>query len=90
MRRNLSVRFFLVDLTRLIFFEIARPALVLAVLLQLMGSGPAWSQNSDYLIDSWRNHEGVPESSVLTVAQSPDGYLWVGSPEGLLRFNGVN
>jgi len=50
----------------------------------------AWGKDSDYLIASWQDREGVPESSALAVAQTPDGYLWVGSPDGLLRFNGVS
>ena len=52
--------------------------------------GRANGKNADFLIESWQDHEGVPESAALAVAQSPDGFLWVGSPEGLLRFNGVS
>lgn len=32
--------------------------------------------------------DGLP-SSVTTIAQTPDGYLWVGSTSGLYRFDGV-
>jgi PAS domain S-box-containing protein len=61
-------------------------ALILAVVL---GSLPARAGSPAFLTQSWRDHEGIPESSVLALAQSPDGYLWVGSPDGLLRFNGL-
>ncbi len=44
----------------------------------------------DYLIRHWLADEGVPENSALAVAQTPDGYLWVGSSAGLLRFNGID
>jgi PAS domain S-box-containing protein len=71
-------------------FRIAWLAAVCAVLAALLWTGPVWGQDSDFLIASWQEHEGIPENSALAVAQTPDGYLWVGSPDGLLRFNGIN
>ena len=56
----------------------------------LIGNVQAWDGKAGYLTESWRDHEGIPESSVTALAQSPDGYLWVGTPDGLLRFNGVS
>ena len=56
----------------------------------MAAAAQTWTKNSEYLIDSWGNHEGLPESAALSVAQSPDGYIWVGSNEGLLRFNGIS
>ncbi len=32
---------------------------------------------------------GLPNNSVLAIAQTPDGYLWLGTEEGLARFDGV-
>lgn len=49
---------------------------------------PSPTEHPDYLVEQWLAGEGVPENSALAVAQSPDGYLWVGSSAGLLRFNG--
>lgn len=46
-------------------------------------------EHPDYLIEQWLATEGVPENSALAVAQTRDGYLWVGSVGGLLRFNGT-
>src|SRR5580765_3425637 len=46
----------------------------------------------DYLIDVWaggNGEKGVPNSSVTAIAQTPDGYLWVGTYNGLARFDGV-
>ncbi len=31
----------------------------------------------------------MPQNSVLSIAQTPDGYLWLGTEGGLARFNGV-
>jgi len=44
-------------------------------------------ENSDYLITHWLAGDGVPGNSALGVAQTPDGYLWVASEGGLLRFD---
>ena len=33
--------------------------------------------------------QGLPENTVESIAQTPDGYLWVGTQEGLARFDGV-
>ena len=43
----------------------------------------------DYLIDVWSGENGLPNSSVTAIAQTPDGYLWVGTYNGLARFDGV-
>jgi ligand-binding sensor domain-containing protein/signal transduction histidine kinase/CheY-like chemotaxis protein/HPt (histidine-containing phosphotransfer) domain-containing protein len=46
-------------------------------------------QPSQYLVDNWQIPEGLPQSSVQAIARTPDGYLWVGTQEGLARFDGV-
>jgi ligand-binding sensor domain-containing protein/signal transduction histidine kinase len=46
-------------------------------------------QVSQYLVDNWQIPEGLPQTSVETLARTPDGYLWVGTQEGLARFDGV-
>ncbi|HEX3760956.1 MAG TPA: two-component regulator propeller domain-containing protein, partial [Kofleriaceae bacterium] len=34
-------------------------------------------------------HEGMPHSLASAIAQTPDGYLWIASEEGLSRFDGA-
>ncbi|MEX1113797.1 MAG: two-component regulator propeller domain-containing protein [Akkermansiaceae bacterium] len=44
----------------------------------------------DYVTKNWEIDDGLPYSSVLDLAQTPDGYLWIGtSLGGLCRFDGV-
>ena len=43
----------------------------------------------DYLIDVWSSEDGLRSSSVTAIAQTPDGYLWAGTYNGLARFDGV-
>jgi len=41
-----------------------------------------------YALDVWR--EGLPQYMVRTIVQTRDGYLWLGTMEGLVRFNGID
>ena len=44
---------------------------------------------ADYLINVWSSENGLPQNSVNCLAQTPDGYLWVGTRSGgLARFDG--
>jgi ligand-binding sensor domain-containing protein/signal transduction histidine kinase len=36
----------------------------------------------------WRVQDGLPEDTVQAIQQSPDGYLWIGTTGGLVRFDG--
>jgi PAS domain S-box-containing protein len=43
---------------------------------------------SEYLAELWGLDEGFPENSCAGIVTSPEGYLWVGTFHGLVRFNG--
>jgi ligand-binding sensor domain-containing protein/signal transduction histidine kinase len=45
---------------------------------------------SQYLHDSWGTERGLPGGPVSAIAQTPDGYLWIGTDKGLVRFDGLN
>jgi ligand-binding sensor domain-containing protein/signal transduction histidine kinase len=55
-----------------------------------------WAQTlvrpaSDYLIQVWSSDDGLPQNSVNCLAQTPDGYLWIGTRSGgLARFDGMH
>ncbi len=42
-----------------------------------------------WLTRAWQSGDGLPDDSVVGVAQTPDGYLWVATAGGLMRFDGV-
>jgi diguanylate cyclase (GGDEF)-like protein len=42
----------------------------------------------DYDIKQWTAADGLPSNAVRAVTQDPQGYLWVGTLEGLARFDG--
>src|SRR5262245_41943981 len=45
---------------------------------------------SEYKREGWDAERGFPGGGVYAVAQTPDGYLWLGSESGLVRFDGLN
>jgi signal transduction histidine kinase/CheY-like chemotaxis protein/ligand-binding sensor domain-containing protein len=44
---------------------------------------------SQYAADHWRTADGLPQASVMAIAQTTDGYIWLATEEGLVRFDGV-
>ena len=46
-------------------------------------------QLTQYIQSNWSSDAGLPQNSVHAIAQTKDGYLWLGTEEGLARFDGV-
>jgi ligand-binding sensor domain-containing protein/signal transduction histidine kinase len=44
---------------------------------------------SQYAHKAWTIRDGYFQGLILAMAQTPDGYLWVGTESGLVRFDGV-
>uniref|UniRef100_Q024A3 Histidine kinase n=1 Tax=Solibacter usitatus (strain Ellin6076) TaxID=234267 RepID=Q024A3_SOLUE len=42
-----------------------------------------------YVSRTWRTQDGLPENQIRAIAQTPDGYLWIGTSSGLARFDGA-
>ena len=45
---------------------------------------------SQYAHTAWRISEGFSKGFIRSIAQTADGYLWLGTEFGLLRFDGVS
>ena len=52
-------------------------------------NSPAASASGQYLIQQWTSDDGLPQNSVLSFAQTTDGYLWLSTFGGVTRFDGV-
>lgn len=62
----------------------------LAVLVLLFSAlGVAANPRSEYSRRVWRVHDGLPHNRVQAIAQTPEGYLWIGTSGGLVRFDGA-
>jgi signal transduction histidine kinase/ligand-binding sensor domain-containing protein len=45
---------------------------------------------TQFVHQSWQSEQGLPENSVTAIAQTKEGYLWLGTEGGLARFDGIN
>ena len=48
-----------------------------------------WAQARQFRFDNWTTEQGLPQNSVLALTQTRDGYLWLATLDGLVRFDGV-
>jgi len=63
-----------------------RFALVFALAASGLCSGRA---APNYFTRTWQVEQGLPQNKVTAVVQTRDGYLWLGTYNGLARFDGV-
>ena len=64
----------------------------LACLLVLCGPVLALTPGKafhNFIRDSWSVEQGLPHIAVAAIAQDAEGYIWIGTPTGLARFDGV-
>jgi ligand-binding sensor domain-containing protein/signal transduction histidine kinase len=47
------------------------------------------SDSREFVPRVWRAQDGLPENLIQAISETPDGYLWVGTPGGLVRFDGA-
>ena len=71
-------------------FRLTRLLLALALfVLAGSSSAVAASESAAWSYRAWQTDEGLPDNSVTGVAQTEDGYVWVATYGGLMRFNGA-
>jgi ligand-binding sensor domain-containing protein/signal transduction histidine kinase len=50
--------------------------------------GQRAAADSPFIVDAWSTADGLAQGSVITITQTRDGYLWLGTVNGLVRFDG--
>ncbi|WP_375561888.1 two-component regulator propeller domain-containing protein [Bernardetia sp. OM2101] len=43
---------------------------------------------TQYSQNTWQKKDGLPQNSITSITQSDDGYLWIGTHNGLVKFDG--
>ena len=69
-----------------------RAAMALGIVLACCACASALEPSLDisqYAHTSWKLRDGFTKGTIGSIAQTPDGYLWLGTDFGLLRFDGV-
>src|SRR5688572_21127248 len=66
-------------------------ALILFLGAQIRAGGASVSGagSDEYIIRTWQTEDGLPQNSVTAMVQTDDRYLWMGTFNGLVRFDGV-
>src|SRR5688572_22274400 len=64
-------------------------AAVILFLAQVAGGFAGEAGGEDYIIRTWQTEDGLPQNSVTAMVQTDDRYLWMGTFNGLVRFDGV-
>src|SRR3974390_1539066 len=69
-----------------------RAVIALVILLACCACASALDPSVDisqYAHTAWKIRDGFFKGRIFAMAQTPDGYLWLGTEFGLLRFDGV-
>lgn len=54
----------------------------------LLGGGTHGLAQAQYVHQAWTTDDGLPQNSASALVQTRDGYLWIGTYQGLVRFDG--
>ncbi len=46
-------------------------------------------QVTQYTLEQWTDENGLPQNSIFAILQTSDGYIWLATEEGVVRFDGV-
>lgn len=62
-------------------------AMFLGALNSLLALDPH-KELTQYSASVWTQQQGLPQDAIRAITQTTDGYLWIGTDEGLARFDG--
>lgn len=66
--------------------RVSQPFLALALILII---GLSTFASGRVQFKTWNTENGLPQNTVNNIVQTPDGYIWVGTFDGLARFDGA-
>ena len=74
-------------LHNLLMSHVRIPPVALFIFCLMLGATPLAAQ-TDFNVRLWQAEDGLPNNIVQSIAQTRDGYLWLGTREGLAQFDG--
>jgi signal transduction histidine kinase/ligand-binding sensor domain-containing protein len=76
----------------LLAISLTRSFCAVACWVLLMPQAEAFNSNkplTEYTHTVWSHRDGIPSAFIYSIAQTLDGYLWLATTDGLVRFDGV-
>jgi len=69
----------------------ARCLLIFAIAARWMAGGAQGATGTPprFFFQTWQTDDGLPQKHITAIVQTRDGYLWLGTYNGLARFDGV-
>ena len=69
----------------------ARISVLLLLLVGVLPAGDSYAQPAldGYHVDRWTTADGLPVNGLTDILQTRDGYLWIATWDGLVRFDGL-
>ena len=77
-----------VRIKSILAFSQNRLGLVLSFAILWLG-GNSMLRGEQFHVRGWHVEDGLPDGSITALAETTDGYLWVGTRKGLVRFDGA-
>lgn len=74
--------------SKILFFTFLAATITVVASAQQRKNGVFYTDPA-FTLDHWTVEDGLPVNSVNQVIQTPDGYLWLATFDGLVRFDGV-
>ena len=65
------------------------PAVAFILALASVSGAQAVAPSSEYVRENWTVADGLPINTINAIIQTRDGYLWLGTNDGVVRFDGV-
>jgi len=66
-----------------------RTIVIHSLVLVCLFLGTALRTTAQYHFESWSTEKGLPQNTVHSILQTADGYLWLATSDGLVRFDGM-
>ncbi len=87
---RLSFHFFGATFRRLRTFGMSTPLILLAGLYFHQTVCAETTNLPEYFTRVWQTRDGLPNNAVTAIVQTREGYLWLATYDGLVRFDGVS
>ncbi len=71
-------------------FSVYHDGAFLKTILIILFLVPIFIQGQNYYFENYSVQQGIPNSKVYDIIQDNNGYVWIGTPSGLSKFDGSN